>query len=261
MDLKELAVNEQKHTQKNHPWEYARARVINNLLKHIIKNDDSAHFAVDVGCGDIFFLNRYCGWHENTLPIAVDTAFSDEIMDNLTKRYSGIHLKCFKDIKKVDLNGEKASIVFLMDVIEHIENDTDFLIQLSQCDFIDENTTFMITVPAFNRLFCSHDKWLGHYRRYSQKDLQLCIKKAGLQNITGGYFFTSLLLPRLIQKLMEKTSKKQNDANGIGGWTGNKIISWFYKSFLLADYYFFHFFRLLGIKVPGLSTYSICKLQ
>ena len=154
----------------------------------------------------------------------------------------------------------KASVVFLLDVIEHIEQDIDFLSNLSQQYFIDSNTIFVITVPAFNSLYCSHDKWLGHYRRYSHKLLKNTVLESGMVYIAGGYFFSSLLIPRIIQKIVDPFLKNQeNNVEGIGNWKGNKVVSCLYKNALLFDYYFFKIFRLLGIKVPGLSTYAICK--
>lgn len=261
MDIKELNVNNQQHSNQNHPWEYARASVINDLLKRFPLNG-STQYVLDIGCGDAFFLNRFCQWHNQTIPVAVDTAFSESIIDSLKSRFADIHLQCYSNVDQVNLNGQKASVIFLMDVIEHIEDDVTFLSSLKNLDFVDENTLFVITVPAFNNLYCSHDKWLGHYRRYSQKSLLKSVGQAGLKNYRGGYFFTSLLLPRLLQKMFEKIKgAKDQEPQGIGGWNGGAFISSLYKNVLLMDYYFFKIFRAIGLKVPGLSTYAICKLK
>ena len=57
MDIKELNVNVKKNLHNNHPWEYARARVVMSLLKKYLKQKDIC--AIDIGCGDIFFLNQF----------------------------------------------------------------------------------------------------------------------------------------------------------------------------------------------------------
>ena len=261
MDIKELNVNNSKQTEKNHPWEYARAKVVMDILKKHSPSSNQSKHILDVGCGDIFFLNQYCTKNPNDIPVAIDTAFNEEIIQSLSQQYQGLNVMFFDHIDKVNLSEHHADIVFLMDVIEHIEDDVQFVKELSQKPFISNDTVFLITVPAFNQLYCSHDKWLGHYRRYNQKMLSDHMQQAGMQVVDGGYFFTTLLLPRLIQKWMESMRKKEHEVTGIGGWNGGKFISKAYELFLLGDYYFFKFFRIFGLKCPGLSTYAVCKRQ
>lgn len=263
MDIKELNINQDKGTSKNHPWEYARAKVIDFLIKRHLPGNNINGIMADVGCGDIFFSQQFVKKHPNLTAAAIDIAFTDEIIASLKAKYNAGNILFFNDIKNVDLQGKCADIVFLMDVIEHIENDIDFLKTLGNCNFVDDNTLFVITVPAYNNLYCSHDKWLGHYRRYDQKMLKEHTQKAGLRYVNdgGGYFFTSLLLPRWIQKKVESHKVQEEEVTGIGGWTGSKTTSKIYELILLTDFYFFRFFRIFGIKTPGLSTYALCKRQ
>ncbi|MCQ2291788.1 MAG: class I SAM-dependent methyltransferase [Bacteroidales bacterium] len=261
MDIKELNVNVEKESTQNHPWEYARARVIDCLLRRYIKKKSADGYVADVGCGDIFFVHQFVCKHSKLKAAAVDIAFNDDIIASLKAKYSDQEVLFFNDIQKVDLNGKPAKIVFLMDVLEHIEDDVTFLKTLVNSDFVNGETLFMITVPAFNSLYCSHDKWLGHYRRYDRKMLGDCIKSAGLKSETDGYFFTSILLPRWLKKMVESHQKEETEVTGIGGWNGGKLVSKVYEWILLADFYFFRIFRIFGVKMPGLSTYAICKLQ
>ncbi len=256
MDIKELNVNIEHHTTRNHPWEYARAKVVNNLLKKKLPKTINA---VDVGCGDVFFLNQFCKRFSVCKAVAVDTAFTEDVVAKLKKK--GKEILFFNNIDQVDIQREKADVVFLMDVIEHIEDDVDFLKTLSQKDFISKKTLFMVTVPAYNNLYSSHDKWLGHYRRYDIKMLKQHISSAGLECVDGGYFFTSLLVPRWIQKKLESPKKWEKEVTGIGGWNGGTVISKIYEWALLCDYFFFRIFRFIGINMPGLSTYALCKQQ
>lgn len=259
MDIKEFLVCENAVLNNNHPWEYARCEVIFDILKNYLDKDCPNKVVIDIGCGDVFFLNQFCQRYTNYTPIAVDIAFDDKIMAELSNKYKSLNAIFYKDIEEVKTDN-KASVVFLMDIMEHIENDVDFLSKLSQKPFIDNETIFVITVPAFNFLYSSHDKWLGHFRRYSHRLLKNTISKSGMSYISGGYFFFSLLLPRIIQKLFDSFYKnEENKVTGVANWKGSKIFSFLYKNLLLFDYCFFKFFGLLGINVPGLSTYSICK--
>ena len=263
MDIKEFNVDTKNETQKqsekqNHPWEYARAKVIKHLTKRFLSKTDKGYI-IDIGCGDIFFLNRFCQSYNGYTPVAVDSAFNEQIIASLKKNsYSKDILFC-NDINQIELNGETAKVIFLMDVIEHIEDDVKFLDMVSHSDFVGDETIFVITVPAFNSLYCSHDKWLGHFRRYNNKMLVSHVKAAGLSPVKVGYFFTSLLIPRFFQKQLEKIKKEQKEVTGIGDWKGGKLISKLYETVLLIDFYFFNIFRTIGIKMPGLSVYAICK--
>lgn len=260
MDIKELNVNLKKNLHNNHPWEYARAKVVMHLLKPYLQKIGKLNFAVDIGCGDIFFLDQFCKKNPVTNPIAVDTAFNDELISQLEFKNNNIIF--YDDIKKIDLNGEKANIIFLMDVLEHIENDVDFLKEITTSNFVGPDTIFMITVPAHNKLFSSHDKFVGHYRRYVQKTLQKTISLSGLKCLNNGYFFSTLIIPRIIQKMLEKIKGAPlTEPNGAGGWNGNKFISKIYELLLLCDFYFFRLFSCIGINIPGLSAYAICKLK
>ena len=261
MDIKELSIQNEWNKQ-NHPWEYARCVVVNSILKRHIKNFSPNSTVLDVGCGDLFFINDFCQRYNSFRPIAVDSAFDEELMATLKNKYNKIDVKLYKDIAQVETES-KVSLVFLLDVLEHIQDDRAFLDTLLQQEYIGKDTQFMITVPAFNSVYVDRDKWLGHYRRYSRKQIMQVMKDSNLQIIESGYFFTFPLLIRFIESL--KKGKKQEEQNfntetGIGSWSGGKLVTYIYKSILLCDFYFFRLFHFLGIKVPGLSTYVVCKL-
>jgi len=260
MDIKELQVTVDNVTKKNHPWEYARFKIIIDIVKKYLKKN-SGRSVLDIGCGDVFFLTKFADKYPEFELIGVDIAFNQEIISEIISQNSKYKIRLFNNIHNIT-NLNEASIIFLMDVIEHIENDVDFLKDLISQDYIGQNTIVVITTPAFNTLYCNHDKWLGHYRRYSHALLKKHIEAADFSYIGGGYFFTSLLFPRCIQKLIEKFKKDINIKNqGIGNYKGGTVRSILYEKILLLDFYFFKIFRVFGIRVPGLSTYVICKKQ
>jgi len=51
---------------------------------------------------------------------------------------------------------------------------------------------FFITVPAFEFLWSDHDKYLGHFRRYTLKKLERLLKEAGLSILHGHYFYVAV---------------------------------------------------------------------
>lgn len=65
---------------------------------------------------------------------------------------------------------EKYDAILYIDVIEHIENDSEELIKASQ--HLNKNGSLIILVPAHNYLFSPFDKAIGHFRRYNKSMLQ-----------------------------------------------------------------------------------------
>jgi trans-aconitate methyltransferase len=91
MDIKELKVE----GKQNHPWEYARSKVVNDLIDHYLTGVMAAKNAVDIGCGDVFFLTRFSDRHPDFNLSAVDTAFDDGIIGELSAKYSQYSIKFY----------------------------------------------------------------------------------------------------------------------------------------------------------------------
>ena len=64
MDIKELQVSNEKDAKKNHPWEYARSRVILSFIKKHLREHKGEN-VLDIGCGDVFFLTRFADKYPN----------------------------------------------------------------------------------------------------------------------------------------------------------------------------------------------------
>jgi trans-aconitate methyltransferase len=255
MDLREL---KEVSVMKRHPWEWARFEVACKLLKPFIKNVNTF---IDIGAGDVFFTKELHKRYPASSFFAVDIEFSNEQIINFNKEFNDKPIQVYKTLD--DLNSAfsgKASQLFLMDVIEHIENDIEFLQMVSKQPFVDNNTLLFITVPAFQRLFCSHDIFLGHYRRYHTAMLKDHVRRGGWEPIRSGYFFTSLLLPRVIQKLKEgDIQDAMGKATGLVEWKGGKGKTNLIKNILLADFFVTNSLQKVGLSIPGLSNYVICR--
>ncbi len=89
----------------------------------------------------------------------------------------------------------EASIpsIGLFDVLEHIENDTDFLCSVFQN--LKPGGRLYLTVPSYNFLFSEEDVHDRHFRRYTLSELskKLVASKFDVEYAT--YFFSPLPLP------------------------------------------------------------------
>jgi hypothetical protein len=259
MDLLEVA--NRKGELRRHPWELARFNVVNKLLKEVIRNEDD-YTVLDIGCGDIYFVSRLSDLYPKINFFAIDTAFDDDAIFRLTNQVGNRKIKLFKTMDEASLVLKKAAdLILLLDVVEHIEHDEAFLRSLHDNPAVRSSTNIMITVPAFQTLFCSHDAFLGHYRRYTNSTLKKVLQRAGFKENKIGYFFSSLIPTRLAQVFKEKITKSgERHTTGLVQWKGGQLITGLMKSVLLLDYYFFSFIkRISGINIPGLSNYVICK--
>lgn len=250
MDIQE---HKHKENEQRHPWELARLEVVSTLIRSQGKVD-KPYRILDIGCGDTFVVSQLQKKMPQSQFYAIDTAFTSTMMDEFQQE--GIAL--YQNINDLEPELEAADMVLLMDVIEHIEDDSAFLQDLLTKKFITPQTLFLITVPAYQSLFSAHDDFLQHYRRYSRRSLEKLIKNQGMQIIQSGNFFSSLLLPRILSVTKEAILGKPK-VKGLATWNGSSNQSILLKEILLLDFKTTHFFHRMGVKLPGLSTYALCQ--
>lgn len=259
MDL--LEVKERVIKQEvRHPWELARLGIITELIgKYTNIKEDS--LILDIGCGDLFVIEHIARIYPQAKFFAVDTAFNKELIEYYNNTVVLNNLKLFPSLNEaLPFISDKVDLVLLLDVIEHIKDDIEFLKGLEKYPPIGPKTKIIITVPAFQWLFCAHDKFLGHYRRYTNKLLKKHTADAGFSNIYCGYFFSSLIPLRIIQVIKEKVLRiSPSMTTDLVEWKGSKGISDFLKNLLLFDYKITSLFKKAGIRIFGLSNYIICQ--
>lgn len=141
---------------------------------------------IDFGCGSgIFGFKLQNSGFEVT---GIENDFE------LRKQASFNGLNCYESIDDVQFPIHQ---IFMVNVLEHIEDDLVFLQNLKKK--MAEESKIFIYVPAFNLLFSAMDSHVGHFRRYSKKSLEELIKRAGFQVVSIRYcdslgFFAALAL-------------------------------------------------------------------
>jgi trans-aconitate methyltransferase len=259
MDLVEASARSFQSARR-HPWERARLRVIGSLIqRHApLKPGD---LVLDVGCGDTFVVEQLAGRYPGVHFHAVDTAFTEEVIARLRHRLEGVSVSLHGSLDEVrDLPAGSVAIVLLMDVMEHVPDDRAFLRDVCSGPFVSPATRFVITVPAYEWLFSSHDRLLGHYRRYSTALLRRQLESAGLTVVEQGRFFGSLLPVRMLQTLRERLFKRPSAAaTGLVTWRSSDIAARAVAALLVADARLSIAFGRVGIRLPGLSKFAVCR--
>ena len=240
-----------------HPWERARLSLVHRLIRRHV-NLRPGDTVFDIGCGDTFvaeeLARRYPGVQFN----AIDSNFTDALIDTVRARLTVPNVALFASLENVPVS-KPATLVLLMDVIEHVPDDVAFLGGICRSAFVSGDTRLLITVPSFQSLFCSHDRFLGHYRRYSGSTLRALFDRVKLQREDGGYLFASLLPVRVLQVLRERVGGASDAPTDLATWGGGAAKARTLAAVLTLDGRIALALARVGIRIPGLSNFAICR--
>ncbi|MEZ5172422.1 MAG: methyltransferase domain-containing protein [Bacteroidia bacterium] len=116
-------------------------------------------------------------------------------------------------LEQSGLKSESVESAGMFDVVEHIENDVDFLAHLGSA--MPKGGIIYITVPAYKTLWSKDDDYAGHYRRYTISGLRKTLAAAGFEMTFGTYIFSVLIFPIYIfRTLGQKFVKSKSDEVG-----------------------------------------------
>lgn len=248
MDLRER----KEESSRRHPWEIARLKALENIIKMHL-NMQLVNKSLDIGCGDAFLANSLCERLKLKMIDGIDINLSSDQIISFSQKNENVHLyNTYDSLQSYDL-------IILSDVIEHISDDTTFLKDIA-ANYLNPQGYILITVPAFQFLYSSHDVFLGHYRRYDLKQLTLLVNQLDINIISSGYFFLTLLPIRFFSLFYEVCFPKKKTSNeGIGNWNSGIILSKFLEYVLISDAHLLLKLSSLNIKLPGLSTWILCQ--
>jgi len=102
-------------------------------------------------------------------------------------------LNCYLDDAIATVKKESIDTIIYINVLEHIEDDEGELKIMNNC--LSEEGKILIFVPALQWIYGTHDKNVGHYRRYYKKDLKRKIEDAGFDVVSIKYFDLFGILP------------------------------------------------------------------
>lgn len=106
-----------------------------------------------------------------------------------------------------------GTLVALLDVIEHIDDDGAALTAIAQR--MTPGDHLVVTVPALQWAFSSWDTELGHFRRYSKRTLRAVVERAGFTVERVDYLFPELL-PLLPVRKLRRAPREHVDFPQLG---------------------------------------------
>lgn len=148
---------------------------------------------LDVGAGSGFFSKYLLDNTAAQEAWCIDVSYICDF--DAFQNQKPIHFR--QSIEQID-----ADLVLLMDVLEHVEDDVGFL--QNYISKVQRGSLFLISVPAFQFLWSSHDVFLEHKRRYTLTQLEMVIQKSGLQLLYSRYYFGLVLPLAVITRLADR---------------------------------------------------------
>jgi SAM-dependent methyltransferase len=202
---------------RRHWWWRVRERILLQILEYLVTVPRVR--ILDVGCGPGLFFDELQRFGDIT---GIETD-ATSIGENNPWGHRIIHGELderFNPPAAFDL-------VLMLDVLEHVENSTQLLYNAARV--LMPNGRIVVTVPAFEWLWTSHDDMNHHVRRYNAASLRATIREAGLEVFETRYLFHSLLLPKLAQRLAEAIALRRPNLPHIPGPAMSAVLqAWFW---------------------------------
>jgi 2-polyprenyl-3-methyl-5-hydroxy-6-metoxy-1,4-benzoquinol methylase len=243
-----------------HPWEVARAEFFTELVCKRL-NSSRPQRIVDIGAGDGYLAQRLLSaLPKGSAITCVDINYREADLPRLNAQAQG----GLSFTRKAP--DSPVDCLLLLDVLEHVEDDIGLLREMSET-LLSVGGSAVVSVPAWPSLYVEHDVSLGHCRRYRPESLASVMTTAGLRIEQSGGLFTSLLLPRALQKLLELArgvvskpglqGPAERAKTEVGDWRGGALLTRIIKGGLMCDYTMTQLLGAAGLRLAGLSTWAV----
>lgn len=148
--------------EESHPWFVSRRELFGKLA-----GQDRDDRILDVGCGTGIFLVhlRRRGYARLA---GVETSA------NLRAKFREPAIELFEDLPDGPYDQ-----VFLLDVLEHVEDDRGMLARIHA--LLEPGGRLLVSVPAHPSLWSRHDELNRHCRRYRRRELRRKLAAAGFR--------------------------------------------------------------------------------
>ena len=211
---------------KRHWWWRVREDILLRTIRGMLAAVPNARI-LDVGCGAALFFDALEPFGH------VEGVESDRTaVEGSGKWRSRIA------IGNLDSAYEPAApfdLILMLDVLEHIQ-DTDQLLRRA-AEILTPTGRILVTVPAFNSLWTTHDDMNQHVTRYTAGELGSTLTRAGLRVIQTQYLFQSLVLPKLLVRGTEALFPRQVRVPGVPpAPINNALMAWFRAEAFLAGW-------------------------
>lgn len=185
----------------DHFWIQRRFEVFQRFCGGLISGADEL---AEIGCGH-GLLQRQIELHYGRAVTGFD--LNDFALKHNQSQQSSIY--CYDIFQKDPALKGKFDLIFLLDVLEHIEDEDRFLRAL--LFHLAPQGRLVINVPAGQWAYSAYDVAVGHVRRYGMEELRAVGIRNGLEIQDWTYWGLPLVPTLLIRKLWPVRSRDQGN--------------------------------------------------
>lgn len=200
-------------------WHRARQTIVTRLLHRFAGGVRGR--VLDVGCG-AGATSLALRPHGRVIGVDFGRAAVDEA------RARGLEVAQM-DATRLAVRDRTADVAVALDVLEHLDDDQGAARELLRV--LRPGGVLLVTVPAYQWLWSSHDVALGHRRRYRRAALRAVLERAGFEVELCTYVMLAALPPAALLRLLERLpGRRPPDAQAesgyipIPGWL-NEVLS------------------------------------
>ena len=181
--------------EDRHWWFVGRRAVIAALIDRISLTGHP--LILEAGCGS----GGNLGLLEGRGIVSAFEPFEDAA-SNARARYPGTEVRRGQLPNDVPFEEGTFDLVAALDVLEHVEDDVNSLAALVR--LAKPGSVIIVTVPAHQILWGSHDRRLHHHRRYGRRQMRQIAHAAGAEIEFETAFNTVLAPIAIVFRLAEK---------------------------------------------------------
>lgn len=178
-------------TEESFWWHRGRQRIVRRLLHRFVS---SGARVLDIGCGPGGTTLAYASGREI---LATDS--SPESLRWARER--GLSVAAM-DASRLAVAPQSFDAVVALDILEHVPDDAAVIREAYRA--LRPGGVLVVTVPAYQFLWSSHDVAVGHLRRYTRRPLVTMVRECGFRVAVGEYTMATILPAAVIMRLAER---------------------------------------------------------
>lgn len=177
---------------RRHWWWRVRERILLDKIRTLLGSRAQDARILDVGCGAGLFFDALEQFGH------VEGIEADPLAVRQSGRWrSRIHVGELETFT----TGAPFDVILALDVVEHVPA-PDIMLRRAAA-LLARDGRMLITAPAFDWLWTSHDDLNHHVKRYNAAQMRELARNAGLVPLETRYLFQSLVVPKLVVRTRE----------------------------------------------------------